>query len=88
MAKKLLTALLFAALATLAATNASASENRREATFAGGCFWCMEPPFESLEGVVDVVSGYTGGEEENPTYKDVSSGSTGHRESVLITFDP
>jgi peptide methionine sulfoxide reductase msrA/msrB len=88
MAKKLLTALLFAALVPLAAINASASERYEKTTLAGGCFWCMEHPFESIEGVVDVVSGYTGGEEVNPSYKDVSSGSTGHVESVLITFDP
>jgi len=66
------------------------NENARfeKATFAGGCFWCMEDAFESLEGVVDVVSGYVGGHKENPTYEDVSSGTTGHYEAVQITFDP
>jgi peptide methionine sulfoxide reductase msrA/msrB len=59
-----------------------------KATFAGGCFWCMEPPFENLEGVIDVVPGYTGGTKENPTYEDVSSGTTGHVEAVQITYDP
>jgi len=88
MARKILTLLLFAVLATFTAINASASGTYEKATFAGGCFWCMEPPFEKLEGVVEVVSGYTGGEEMNPTYKDVSSGGTGHIESVQITFDP
>ena len=58
------------------------------ATFAGGCFWCMEHPFEKLEGVGEVVSGYTGGSEENPTYEEVSSGGTGHYEAVQILFDP
>ncbi len=58
------------------------------ATFAGGCFWCMEPPFEKLEGVGAVVSGYTGGEKENPSYEQVSSGATGHREAVQVTYDP
>jgi peptide methionine sulfoxide reductase msrA/msrB len=58
------------------------------ATFAGGCFWCMEHPFEKLDGVTQVVSGYTGGDKENPTYSEVSSGSTGHVEAVQITFDP
>ncbi len=58
------------------------------ATFAGGCFWCMEPPFEKLEGVKAVVSGYTGGAEKNPTYKQVSAGETGHAESVQVTYDP
>ena len=58
------------------------------ATFGGGCFWCMEPPFEQLDGVIDVVSGYTGGHVENPTYQQVISGSTGHYEAVQITYDP
>lgn len=57
------------------------------ATFAGGCFWCMEPPFEKLEGVRSVTSGYTGGTEINPTYEDVSAGITGHYESVQIVYD-
>lgn len=59
-----------------------------KATFAGGCFWCMEPPFEKLDGVVDVVPGYAGGRTENPTYEEVSSGATGHLEAVQITYDP
>ena len=59
-----------------------------KATFAGGCFWCMEHAFENLEGVVDVVSGYTGGHKENPTYQEVCSGTTGHYEAIQITFDP
>lgn len=58
------------------------------ATFAGGCFWCMVGPFEALEGVVKVISGYTGGYRENPTYEQVCSGKTGHFEAVQITFDP
>jgi len=58
------------------------------ATFAGGCFWCMEPPFEKLPGVFSVVSGYTGGKEMDPTYKQVSAGSTGHTEAVQVTYDP
>ncbi|GEK59833.1 methionine sulfoxide reductase [Marinococcus halophilus] len=63
-------------------------EGMEQATFAGGCFWCMEPPFESRSGVVSVVSGYTGGEEENPTYEEVSGKQTGHQEAVQITYDP
>lgn len=63
-------------------------ESLKKATFAGGCFWCMEPPFEKLEGVVSVTSGYTGGREKNPTYEDVSAGRTGHTESVEILYDP
>ncbi|WP_064092031.1 peptide-methionine (S)-S-oxide reductase MsrA [Rossellomorea aquimaris] len=58
------------------------------ATFAGGCFWCMVEPFHEQEGIETVVSGYTGGESVNPTYKEVISGSTGHYEAVQITFDP
>src|SRR5687767_11648943 len=58
------------------------------ATFAGGCFWCMEPPYEKLNGVESVVSGYTGGEVANPTYEQVCSGTTGHAEAVQIRFDP
>ena len=58
------------------------------ATFAGGCFWCMEPPFEKLDGVIAVISGYTGGHTENPTYDKVSSGRTGHAEAVQVQYDP
>ena len=58
------------------------------ATVAGGCFWCMEPPFERLDGVVSVVSGYSGGTEVNPTYQQVAGGRTSHTESVEILFDP
>jgi peptide methionine sulfoxide reductase msrA/msrB len=58
------------------------------ATFAGGCFWCMEPPFEKLDGVSEVLSGYAGGTEINPTYEQVSSGNTGHAETVQIKYDP
>ena len=58
------------------------------ATFAGGCFWCMEPPFEKLEGVAEVISGYTGGKEKDPTYEDVSYGRTKHLESVQVYYNP
>ena len=64
------------------------SGSHQKATFAGGCFWCMEPPFENLEGVFEVVSGYSGGSEENPTYQQVSAGMTGHREVVQVVYDP
>lgn len=60
----------------------------KTAVFAGGCFWCMEPPFENTEGVVDAVVGYTGGHVENPTYEQVTSGTTGHYEAVQVTYDP
>ncbi len=58
------------------------------AIFGGGCFWCMEPPFEQLEGVIGVTAGYSGGKEENPSYEDVSSGRTNHLESVRVVYDP
>jgi peptide-methionine (S)-S-oxide reductase len=60
----------------------------RRSVFAGGCFWCMEPPFEKLDGVIDVVSGYAGGPGANPTYEEVSSGRSGHIEVVEVTWDP
>jgi peptide-methionine (S)-S-oxide reductase len=59
-----------------------------KATFAGGCFWCMEGPFDKLDGVVSTTSGYTGGTRKNPTYEQVSSGGTGHAEAVQIVYDP
>ncbi|WP_170006199.1 peptide-methionine (S)-S-oxide reductase MsrA [Bacillus fonticola] len=64
------------------------SEQREVATFAGGCFWCMVQPFDQLPGIHKVVSGYSGGHLENPTYEDVKTGTSGHYEVVQITFDP
>lgn len=69
-------------------TDSPAQAKLDKATFAGGCFWCMEHPFEKLEGVKHVTSGYTGGLKDDPTYEDVSTGQTGHFEAVQITFDP
>ena len=60
----------------------------QQATFAGGCFWCMVKPFDQWDGVKSVISGYTGGHVENPTYEDVKSDTTGHYEAVQITYDP
>jgi len=59
----------------------------QKATFAGGCFWCMQHPFEKLEGVLSTIVGYTGGAQKNPTYREVSAGRTGHAESVEIVYD-
>ncbi|MFW6005944.1 MAG: peptide-methionine (R)-S-oxide reductase MsrB [Candidatus Bipolaricaulota bacterium] len=63
-------------------------EQLERATLAGGCFWCMEPPFVTLEGVEEVIAGYTGGKTEDPSYEEVSSGNTGHYEAVEIYYDP
>jgi len=62
--------------------------NLRTATFAGGCFWCVESDFEKVEGVVEVISGYTGGHKDHPTYEEVSSGGTGHLEAIEVRYDP
>ena len=58
------------------------------ATFAGGCFWCMEPPYDGIDGVISTIAGYVGGHLDNPSYAQVSSGTTGHTEAVEITYDP
>ncbi len=88
---------LIACLSITAATGAAGAETTGAArspdslavaTFAGGCFWCMEPPFDELEGVVDTTSGYTGGHVADPTYEQVSSGGTGHAEAVRVRYDP
>ena len=68
----------------------SSDKNRQDAmaTFAGGCFWCMEPPFDAEPGVLETIVGYTGGHLENPTYEQVSAGGSGHAESIRIIYDP
>ena len=70
------------------ARSSEPTDSLAKATFAGGCFWCMEHPFDQLPGVVSVTSGYTGGQTKNPTYEQVSSGKTGHAESVQVLYDP
>ncbi len=74
--------------ALVAAETRAAKPPMARATFAGGCFWCMEPPFEKIPGVASVTSGYTGGQKVNPSYEEVSAGGTGHAESVDIVYDP
>jgi peptide-methionine (S)-S-oxide reductase len=80
---------LVIALAIVAVPHAAWSQaNQARATFAGGCFWCMEPPYDKLDGVFSTTSGYTGGHVEDPTYKEVSAGGTGHAEVVQVVYDP
>ena len=67
---------------------AAAGDKLAVATFAGGCFWCVESDFDTVPGVVETISGYTGGSVDNPTYRQVSEGGTGHREAVQIRYDP
>jgi peptide-methionine (S)-S-oxide reductase len=88
----LLPALAVAALALSAAgavaQQESSTDGQALATFAGGCFWCMEPPYDELDGVLATTSGYSGGKKADPTYQEVSAGGTGHAEVVQITYDP
>ena len=82
-----------AILLCMAALSATAAEvnippGQAVATFAGGCFWCMEPPYDKVPGVTATISGYMGGRTANPTYEQVSSGTTGHAEVVQVVYDP
>lgn len=86
---KLLLSLCIALSFILAQTDLSRAAQKSEtATFAGGCFWCMEPPFDAIDGVISTTSGYTGGFTQNPTYEQVSNGTTGHLEAVRVIYDP
>jgi peptide-methionine (S)-S-oxide reductase len=79
---------LAAAPGSVSAEPAVADQAPATAVFAGGCFWCMEPPFDALGGVTATTSGYTGGTKQNPSYEEVSSGRTGHVEAIRIGYDP
>jgi peptide methionine sulfoxide reductase msrA/msrB len=85
---RLLTIAIVTGVVAMSAFSFSGGPKLEKATFAGGCFWCMTPPFERLDGVKEVTAGYTGGHMENPTYEEVSSGRTGHMEAVQIKYDP
>ncbi len=90
--KKIISILILLLIGSIAMADAEVNKNAatkgKKATFAGGCFWCMETPYEKLEGVKEVVSGYTGGKKVNPTYEEVSSGITGHLEAIEVSYDP
>jgi len=79
---------ILALVVLVAAVSIASRQEDEVAVFAGGCFWCMVTPFDRMEGVREVVSGYTGGTLENPSYEDVTSGTSGHLEAVSIRFDP
>src|SRR5256712_9971971 len=85
-----LVTILLAGAVSAATDSTPGADSRRlqKATFAGGCFWCMEEALDKVDGVVSTTSGYTGGMKKNPTYEDVSAGETGHAESVEVLFDP
>lgn len=87
MKKRFLWAIVLTGGCLMNITSANTTKNE-VATFAGGCFWCMEPPFEGIKGVLSVTAGYMGGTTVNPTYEQVCTGETGHAEAVQVTFDP
>ncbi len=78
----------FLVVPSACAQNTNSNSNSTTATFAGGCFWCMESDFDKVDGVLSTTSGYIGGKLDNPTYKQVSRGKTGHAESVEVEYDP
>jgi peptide-methionine (S)-S-oxide reductase len=88
MLKGWITAVSLGLLSLLLLATPAGAADQAQATFAGGCFWCMEHPFDEIPGVLDTTSGYTGGTVENPSYYQVSNGDTGHVEAVQVTYDP
>ncbi len=88
MLRRIIKGIIFAVLVFLMQSASSAETEFDKATFTGGCFWCMEPPYEKLKGVKEVITGYTGGHKKNPTYEEVSSGTTGHAEAIQVVYAP
>ena len=80
--------LIFTPLFTNAIAGALPDNHQQTAIFAGGCFWCMEPPFDKIDGVLSTTSGYTSGHQKNPTYREVSAGGSGHTEAIQIVYNP
>jgi peptide-methionine (S)-S-oxide reductase len=85
---RLVAGLLALFIASSHAAESKAPAGTAKATFAGGCFWCMEPPYDELPGVISTTSGYAGGHKKNPTYQEVSAGGTDHAEVVQVVYDP
>ena len=88
MSARLLALALLLTAPALAAPEAAPPPGQAVAVFAGGCFWCMEGPFDAVDGVLSTTSGYTGGSVADPSYEEVSSGTTGHMESIRVVYDP
>lgn len=86
--KLFIQALLLTVIFGVQAVESEEKNQYAVATFAGGCFWCLEPPYDKIDGVVETIVGYTGGETENPSYEQVSAGGTGHAEAIQIVYDP
>ncbi len=84
----LLTVLLLGGTNAMADDSQTPEQNFKKAIFAAGCFWCIEPTYDNLDGVLETIVGYTGGETENPTYQEVGTGTTGHTEAILVIYDP
>jgi len=87
-ARRTVSLIAVAAFLMMAVTIPVFAQDTAKATFAGGCFWCMEPPYDELDGVISTVPGYAGGDEEDPSYQQVARGNTGHLEVMQVTYDP